>query len=711
MASPVAIGLAGLGSLGLAGGSALQHRSVVGGGQTMTRRQLAAMVRQPGWLTGMLVIVVATLLNLAALRLAPVMVVQPLGVMAIVWSVLLSPSSCRGRPGRDTWGSIAVIVTGLSGFTLCSSAVITAAESTPGLGRIIVGAVVCCLVGATLAAVHRLVPARLGCLMLAAAGAVLFGLTASLVRLGFTLLACGQGFLSTPVLLAAAGAMAASLVGGLAVQQAHALGRAEIVVAALTTVDPVVSAILGLAVLGEGKMASSSTVAAMSVCGMVAAIGVAALSRVRSDERSETGLQAMSTPPHCRMGRLRVALVSDYTLSTLGGAESAFAEQARALAEVCDVLVACPGSRSLADLGRCGHVTVVPVPVSFILPGLGLPVTRNTTPLRGLLRRAFTDSGIDVVHVHSEFGIAAAAIDVSHDMGIPVVETVHTFFWQAPARAQTLLRRAGPRFHRLVTGYGSTTAHLSDRPGDSALRNMTLTTALQVDRVVSPSAHQAVRLRTAGLPHVDVVPNTVSANPNARPVTVIDGPLRVLWMGRFAPEKRVLQFLDAAMEALEVVGPDLLRVDLVGTGPQFCAAARMLNERTGIVLHGRVDHDDIPKWLARSHCSALSSVGWDNQPMTVAESITALRGVIWCDPALTEGLDRAGIPAFGCNGLTRCLIDLAVDPAPVIAASADAVEARELFGTDHFVQTTMDVYQRATDADPAHAAHEAGSRA
>ena len=129
----------------------------------------------------------------------------------------------------------------------------------------------------------------------------------------------------------------------------------------------------------------------------------------------------------------------------------------------------------------------------------------------------------------------------------------------------------------------------------------------------------------------------------------------------------------------------------------------------GIHLHGRVPHDDIPRWLARSHCSVLSSLGWDNQPMTVAESVTALRGVIWCDPALTEGVDRAGLETLAEG---RCVQTLHVGtfddeagvldamhhefiPAPVLDASAAAVEARRLFGRDRFARSVLDVYRLA----------------
>ncbi|GAB3702029.1 glycosyltransferase [Mariniluteicoccus flavus] len=387
----------------------------------------------------------------------------------------------------------------------------------------------------------------------------------------------------------------------------------------------------------------------------------------------------------------RVALVSDYSLATLGGAENAYHDQARALATHTEVLAVGPPSDRLTKLG----VRTLPIRALATVDSLGFPVIVNTPRLRARLVAAFRDHGTEVVHLHSEFGLAAAAIAAARTLGLPVIQTVHTFFWAAGPTMQRPAQLLGPVLHRGVTGIAHRGVRLAERPGDSALRNMTLAVARRVDQVVSPSAHQAERLRDAGLARVSALPNTVADNPDAAPVTAIDGPLRVLWIGRFAAEKRVLPFVRAARAAVDAAGPDRLRVDLIGSGPEFAEAGR-LAAGPGITLHGRQPHADVPLWLARSHVTALSSVGWDNQPMTVAESIMAGRGGVYCDPVLTEGLDRAGIPAFGPDSVLRDrLVALAGDPAPVLAASAAAMDVRPMFGVDAFVAGISEVYARA----------------
>ncbi|MCI1749453.1 MAG: glycosyltransferase [Acidipropionibacterium sp.] len=718
----LAVLLAVMGSFGLAAGAVGQHRAVagLGDGRTLTVRQMVALLTDPRWLAGLVAIGAGTLANLTALVLAPVTVIQPIGVLAIVWSVLLAARIQRSRPTGAIWRAVLATLLGLTGFTVLSASSAGAQPQPPHLmlAAIAAGCLGCLgLVLATAPRAAALRGHRSGCLALS--GAVFYGLTAALVKLASTLFSTGSPILSAPVLLSAAGAATACLIGGAMVQQAYAGGRAEVVVATLTTVDPMVAVGFGIIALGEGARIGPAAAAGMVVCGMGAVAGVLKLSRhhplavepsapapltatrarlvaVRDGGTASEGDDRESPPAsNDDRPRLAVAVVSDYSLATLGGAENAFAGQVRALRETADVLAVCPASRRLEELGRLPGVRVLSVPVALTLPGLGLPVARNTARLRAMLRDAFAAHRIDVVHVHSEFGIASAAVDAAHQLGIPTVETVHTFFWQAGGPVQRPLNLLGPAFHGFVTGLESTAEPLADRPGDSALRNMTLTCALRADRVVSPSAHQAERLRAAGLPRVDVLPNTVDPDPDAEPIGQVDGPLRVLWIGRFAPEKRVLPFIEAALKALDAVGPERLRIDLVGSGPQFRRAVRMVDGRRGIRLVGRVDNTEIPALLAECHVTVLSSVGWDNQPMTVAESLTALRPVIWCDPALTEGVIEAGIPAFGEGALAERLIGLALDPAPIISASEDCIRARRVFAAEHFTPTLLDIYRRA----------------
>ena len=396
-------------------------------------------------------------------------------------------------------------------------------------------------------------------------------------------------------------------------------------------------------------------------------------------------------------GLRSIAVISDYSMTTLGGAETAYFEQVRTLGQHLEVTAMSSGCPRLTELGNQPGVTAIEVPIWFRVPLLGLPVTRHTAELRDFFRRTFIERGIQLMHIHSEFGIAAAAVAAAQELGIPVVHTIHTFFWQTQWPIQRPLGWGTPLYHKFVTGLEPSREVLADEPGNSALRNMTLTVARQVDSIISPSSHQAARLAEAGLGPITVIPNTMAAPIDAAVLERIGRPLRLLWIGRFVPEKRILPFIRAACTALDALPPNALEIDIVGEGEQFSKAQRLAAGHPQINLHGRVQHSRVQDMLAQSHLSVLTSVGWDNQPMVIVESINGLRGVIVCDPALTEGLDGPGIPAFGTDEetLARVMIDLATNTDKVVEASKACLSAREEFSVETYVARTLGVYADA----------------
>lgn len=393
--------------------------------------------------------------------------------------------------------------------------------------------------------------------------------------------------------------------------------------------------------------------------------------------------------------RRRVAVVCDYALDYLGGAQTALVEQVAALtAAGADVLVLTPSSSAAAARAGVGpDVTYVQVPARWVLPGLALPVVANSARLRRRLSGILAEHRTEVVQLHSELGLAAAAVGVAGDLGLPVVHTVHTFFWQTALRPQPVVAALVRAFHRGITGWHPPRARLADGPADSALRNMTLGMAQRADHVVSPSAHQAERLRAAGLGRVAVVPNTVTPSGQAAQVLEqVDGALRVIWIGRCEPEKRILPFVRALTAAQRRLGPGRLHGVVVGDGSQL-ADARQAAGDAEIDFLGRQEHHRIPELLAGAHLAALTSYGFDNQPMTIVEAVTAGRGVLYCDPALSEGLSGPGIRVPVAEAeLAAALVELVEDPGRVLDASRATERARTEFAPQTHARRMFHLY-------------------
>ncbi len=402
--------------------------------------------------------------------------------------------------------------------------------------------------------------------------------------------------------------------------------------------------------------------------------------------------------------RAKVAVVCDYALSYLGGAQTALLQQAAALADAgAEVVIVSPSPTEVWERVRPhARVDHVSIPARWTLPGLDLPVLSNAGKLRHRLEMIMTSRNVDVIHLQSEFGLAAAAMMVADKLRIPVVHTVHTFFWQAPDPAQSLVARLVRRFHRRVTGIAPTSVRLADRPADSALRNMTLAVARKADLVISPSSHQADRLRTAGLDRVVVIPNTVTPPddvPAALPITSVEPPLKIIWIGRCVPEKRILTFVGAAVRATERLEPGVINFTVVGDGSQLEEARMLAAECPAVRFLGRQDHDRISELLAGSHLLALTSRGFDNQPMTVVEAVMALRGVVYCDPVLSEGLAGPGIASPASEEALRdVFVDIARHPERAIEASQAAETARSVFAPEEHAAVVLGHYRDLINA-------------
>lgn len=396
----------------------------------------------------------------------------------------------------------------------------------------------------------------------------------------------------------------------------------------------------------------------------------------------------------------RVALVMDYALDYLGGAQSAFLEQARALTESGhEVVVIAPTPRSWSHEWRPDDASFVAVAAPVTLPGLGLPVIRNTAALRRRLRAEFERRGVEVVHVHSEFGLTAAAVAVARQLRIRTVSTVHTFYWQTrvPAPFGGVAAAAAVGFVRWLRG--------PDRPDPvgQALREVTRRAAQRADVVVSPSEHQARQLRAAGVAQTSVLANVV-ATPAARGAALacVELPLRVLWIGRIEPEKRLLEFIEAVALAAEQTGPGALDVRVAGDGSLRPAAERLARRLAAPVSFlGAVPRQRVRELIAESHLVALTSYGFDNQPVTVAEALSGRRSVLYSDPVLTEGLAAAGILTRtpGVDGMAATLAELVRNPQLVVDASRRAAEAARCFTAEAHVLALRELY-RAEPAAP-----------
>ncbi|HEY8373859.1 MAG TPA: hypothetical protein VIL00_14050 [Pseudonocardiaceae bacterium] len=255
----------------------LQHGAVRAAApdRRLRLRAVPDLVRQPRWLLGLLMLGLGAGTHAVALGLAPLTVVQPVGVLAVPLTAVLHAREHGTRVREAAGWALAASTIGLAAFVVIA-ANNTTATFVPGTAQVRAGQVVGAGV-VLLAAAGTLAAGRVRCLAFATAGGACYGLVSVLMRAVSQRVTAGD--LGEVSLASVAGIVVAMLVGGWFVQLGYASGTPDVVVACLTVVDPLVAVATGVVLLGEASGASPLAVTAAVGCAALAAAGVIALAR------------------------------------------------------------------------------------------------------------------------------------------------------------------------------------------------------------------------------------------------------------------------------------------------------------------------------------------------------------------------------------------------------------------------------------------------
>lgn len=278
------IPIAAAGAVLLAMGTLLQHRAVedqpaasgraagsMGGGR------LGALMRKPVWLAGTAMLAAAILLQLTSLRFSPLIVVQPIGAVALVVTTLATAGLNRQFPGRRTLTAVALCVGGVGVFV--TAAAVSAQDVEISDRHLVTILIVLAVVVACVAVAYALWRHRSGAVVFTAGAGVLFGFVAALAKTVIARLF--QGDFEWLSLTCLAGLIIAALTGSFLVQNAHTRGTPELVVAGLTVIDPLVAVAIGITILGEADAAPPLAIILFLLSGAIAVAGVILLATVK----------------------------------------------------------------------------------------------------------------------------------------------------------------------------------------------------------------------------------------------------------------------------------------------------------------------------------------------------------------------------------------------------------------------------------------------
>jgi glycosyltransferase involved in cell wall biosynthesis len=198
------------------------------------------------------------------------------------------------------------------------------------------------------------------------------------------------------------------------------------------------------------------------------------------------------------------------------------------------------------------------------------------------------------------------------------------------------------------------------------------------------------------LPGINVVvsQNFITTAARQKPLPEIP---TFLWMGRMMPEKRVLDFCKA-LDLVHDYTDKSFRAIIIGNGYHFENVKSWAEGRSDVTLAGSVANTAVHDYIDHSSALVMTSHGFDNQPMVIAESIVGGRGVVSIDPELLLDIDpKAGVypPDSSPEGLAQELADLIESPAKLQSMSDAAAGCASIFNTDEGQKRLVGVYHMA----------------
>ncbi|MBO0827319.1 MAG: DMT family transporter [Streptosporangiales bacterium] len=418
--SALAIVLALIGAACYAVGAALQHQQAAATTPAgrLRPRLLLELARRPRWLAGIVANGAGAALHVTALSLAPLALVQPVGVMTIAFAV---PAGALLRGRRQRGGELVGAGVVTAGLALLMTT-IRAPHAAPALSFLDaepVAGMLAALLGVATLVVRRMTgPART--IVLATAAGISFGVTSALMRpLAHAVAAGGIAAIASWLTLATLTVAA----GGLLMEQsAYQTGRLGLAVAVVTVVDPIAAVVGGAVLLHQPAHLASRAVAV--VAGAFVVAGVALLSRRFPhgfDHAAVRGLPAGSGGAH----GLRILIGADTYLPHVNGAAYFTHRLAHGLAaRGHEVHVCAPSADGDARVEMDGAVYVHRV------RSMRAPFVRDFRVASPLYAGADVSHVIgdvrpDVVHVQNHFLVGRRLCRVAGRRGLPLVATNH----------------------------------------------------------------------------------------------------------------------------------------------------------------------------------------------------------------------------------------------------------------------------------------------
>jgi len=267
----------------------IQKKAALSGRSHVSFRQLLDLLKHPRWITGLAISAFALILQFTALLLAPLILVQPIGAIALVITSVLNARITKTKLNAASMYAIALCTAGLGAFVVMAHQVAVEPEIDDNNLLLILGLAISLI--AIFSYIFFSGASKFRPLTFIIGAGVLYGFVATLTKVvikrlfyqdGFNRMVSGNIEWETDSLtvLALLSMLAAAFLGGWFVQNAYASGPPDLVIAGLTVIDPLIAVSIGVVILNEAMNAPWPIMLGFLGSGAMAVMGVYLLSKV-----------------------------------------------------------------------------------------------------------------------------------------------------------------------------------------------------------------------------------------------------------------------------------------------------------------------------------------------------------------------------------------------------------------------------------------------
>lgn len=279
----IGIPIALLGAVFLSIGAQLQYRGVSkvegshgdGSKRGLSFGQMTLLLRRPSWVFGTLLLALAIVIQLISLGFAPLIVVQPLGVVAMVLTNVINSRVNGIASDARVKGSIALAILGIAIFVAFSAIYAFERAFTDDQMHFILALLAGVIV--VTGAAFLIFRTRLRAMFYIVAAGTLYGFVVTITKVLINRWQSDQ--IDAFMILSFIGLVVAALLGGYFVQTAYSVGSPDLVIAGLTVIDPLVAVAIAITVLGEADHFPPFALGGLAVGGALSVIGVILLAR------------------------------------------------------------------------------------------------------------------------------------------------------------------------------------------------------------------------------------------------------------------------------------------------------------------------------------------------------------------------------------------------------------------------------------------------